>query len=113
VIACDQFTSEPEYWQQVEKFVGEVPSTLRLTFPEIYLEQPDKESRITRIQNTMREYLEQSVLEPHSGMVYEERTVDGKTRRGLLLALDLERYDTATAQSRSGAEGTIVEELPP
>jgi hypothetical protein len=115
VIACDQYTSQPEYWQQVEQIVGEAPSTLHLTFPEVYLEAPGAEARIQRIQSTMRQYLADGLLVPYDGMVYVERRVAGKLRRGLVLALDLERYDyTKGSQSLIRAtEGTIVERLPP
>ena len=82
VIACDQFTSEPEYWQDVEKIVGDAPSTLNLTFPEVHLEKPGEENRIKSIQLTMRKYLEEGILQPRDGLIYVERTVSGKTRKG-------------------------------
>ncbi len=115
VVACDQFTSEPEYWNEVQKFVGDAPSTLNLTFPEVYLEKPGKDERIHNIQSTMRKYLDAGILEPHQGFVYVERTVGGKTRRGLVLALDLERYDYNKGSSSliRATEGTIVDRLPP
>ncbi len=115
VVACDQFTSEPEYWNEVRKIVGDAPSTLNLTFPEVYLEQPGKDERIESIQKTMRKYLDAGILEPHPGFVYVERSVDGKTRRGLVLALDLERYDYNKGSSSliRATEGTIVDRLPP
>lgn len=115
VIACDQFTSQPEYWQDVENLVGDAPSTFHLILPEVYLEKPDEEQRIHNTQAAMRRYLESSLLEKHSGMVFVERCVDGKTRRGLVLALDLEKYDfNKGSQSLIRAtEGTIIERLPP
>ncbi len=115
VIACDQFTSEPEYWRDVERIVGDAPSTLNLTLPEVYLEAPDKQERIAKIQATMREYLDRHLLEPQAGIVYVERRVGSKVRRGLLLALDLERYDYNKGSSSliRATEGTIVERLPP
>ena len=115
VVACDQFTSEPEYWREVEKIVGSAPSTLNLTFPEVYLEAPGKEEHIGRIQAAMRAYLDERLLEPQEGIVYVERSVQGKVRKGLMLALDLERYDYnkgSTSLIRA-TEGTIVERLPP
>jgi hypothetical protein len=115
VIACDQFTSEPEYWDEVEKIVGEAPSTLNLTFPEVYLDRPGAAELIQKIQSTMQKYLDEGILQPHEGLVYVERSVSGKTRKGLILALDLERYDytkDATSLTRA-TEGTIVERLPP
>lgn len=115
VIACDQYTSQPDYWQQVEKTVGQVPSTFHLVLPEIYLEQPGVEQRIQRIQANMRSYLADGIFEPYDGLIYVERTVAGKTRRGLLLALDLECYDYhkgATSLIRA-TEGIILERIPP
>ena len=115
VIACDQFTSQPEYWNEVEKIVGDAPSTLNLTFPEVYLEKPGGEERIGNIQNTMRKYMDQGILQPQDGLVYVERTVDGKTRKGIVLALDLEAYDYNKGSSSliRATEGTIVDRLPP
>lgn len=115
VIAVDQFTSQPEYWQQVEDIVGDAPSTLRLTLPEIYLEQPGEAERIQQIQTTSHQYLDAGILQPHEGLIYVERTVDGKTRKGLMLALDLECYDYTKGSTSliRATEGTIVERLPP
>jgi hypothetical protein len=115
VIACDQFTSEPEYWNQVEKMVGEAPSTLNLTFPEVYLEKPNVAERIQNIQSTMRKYLDAGILQPHEGLIYVERTVAGRTRKGIVLCLDLERYDYTKGSPSliRASEGTIVERLPP
>ena len=115
VIACDQFTSEPEYWQKVETLVGDEPSTYNLVLPEVYLEKPGEEARIQFIQDKMRTYLEHKVLEPRQGLIYVERSVGGKTRHGLMLCLDLEHYDftkSSTSLIRA-TEGTIVERLPP
>jgi hypothetical protein len=64
VIACDQFTSEPEYWHNVENIVGDAPSTLNLTFPEVHLEKPGEEKRIKNIQATMRKYMDEGILQP-------------------------------------------------
>ena len=115
VIACDQFTSQPEYWNDVEKIVGDAPSTLNLTFPEVYLEQAGKEERIKNIQSTMHKYMDEGTLQPHDGLVYVERTVGGKTRKGIVLALDLECYDYNKSSSSliRATEGTIVDRLPP
>lgn len=115
VIACDQFTAQPKYWQQVEQLVGTAPSTLKLIFPEVYLDQPGASGRIAAIGQTMTDYLRDGVLVPHEGMVYVERSVGGRTRHGVMLCLDLERYDY-TAGSASlirATEGTIVDRLPP
>jgi hypothetical protein len=115
VIACDQFTSEPEYWTEVEKIVGDAPSTLNLTFPEVHLEKPGGEDRIQSIQSTMRKYIDGGILEPRDGLVYVERTVGGKTRKGVVLCLDLECYDYNKGSSSliRATEGTIIDRLPP
>ena len=115
VIACDQFTSQPEYWRKVEAEVGDSPSTLHLVLPEIYLNQPGKEARIRSIQQAMRRYLADGLLVPHEGLVHVERTVGGHKRQGILLALDLERYDFNRGSSSliRATEGTIVDRLPP
>jgi len=115
VIACDQFTSEPEYWNEVERIVGDAPSTLNLVFPEVHLEKPGEEERIKNIQSTMRKYMEKGILQVREGLIYVERTVNGKTRKGLILCLDLERYDYKKGSSSlvRATEGTIVDRLPP
>ncbi len=115
VIACDQFTSEPEYWKEVEAIVGDAPSTLNLTFPEVYLEQPGGDERIKSIQETMQKYMDEGILQPHEGLIYVERTVDGKRRKGVILCLDLEAYDYTKGSSSliRATEGTIVDRLPP
>lgn len=115
VVACDQYTSEPDYWQAVANLVGNAPSTLHLTFPEVYLGAADAPERIARIQATMRSYLAQGLLQEREGAVYVERTVAGRTRRGLLLELDLEHYDYGAASTSliRPTEGTIVARLAP
>ena len=65
VVACDQYTAEPPYWQQVEREVGAAPSTLHLIFPEVYLGAADAPARISRIQATMRRYLAEGLLAEH------------------------------------------------
>ncbi len=115
VIACDQFTSEPEYWQEVEKIVGSAPSTYNLILPEVFLGKPGEEARIKSIQDKMGQYLKKNVLVPHEGLIYVERTVGGRTRRGIMVCLDLECYDFTKASTSliRATEGTIVERLPP
>jgi hypothetical protein len=115
VIACDQYTSQPDYWDAVNRIVGDSPSTYKLILPEVILGTEAEKARIPRIQAAMKAYLEGDIFEPFDGMVYVERTVDGKTRRGLMLCLDLECYDY-TKGSRSlvrATEGTIIDRLPP
>jgi hypothetical protein len=115
VIACDQFTSEPEYWQKVEALVGNEPSTYNLVLPEVYLEKPGEQARIKLIQDKMRSYLKKNYLESHQGLIYVERSVNGRTRHGLMLCLDLEQYDFTKGSTSliRATEGTIVERLPP
>ncbi len=115
VIACDQFTSQPEYWQKVAEHVGDAPSTYHMVLPEVYLGTPEESSRIHSTQQKMREYLRSGILNKREGFIYVERGVDGKKRRGLMLALDLEQYDfNKGSQSLIRAtEGTILDRLPP
>jgi hypothetical protein len=115
VIACDQFTSEPQYWADVKQFVGSAPSTLNLTFPEVFLDQPGSSERITSIGLAMNDYLRSGILAPREGMIYVERSVAGKTRHGIMLCLDLECYDYSAGSSSliRATEGTIVDRLPP
>jgi hypothetical protein len=115
VIACDQFTAEPEYWSDVEAVVGAAPSTLNLILPEIHLGRRDEPERIRRIQETMQGYADDGTLRPHTGMVHVQRRFGPRTRSGILLALDLEQYDFQRGASSlvRATEGTIVERLPP
>lgn len=115
VIACDQFTAEPDYWQAVQQTVGDAASTLNLIFPEVYLDQPGADARIAAIGQSMNDYLQAGVLVPHEGMVYVERSVAGKTRHGVMLCLDLACYDyrTGSASLIRATEGTIEARLPP
>ncbi len=115
VVACDQYTSEPQYWQQVQQFVGDAPSTLNLIFPEVYLEQAGAPERIAAISRTMDSYLQADLFVPHDGLVYVERSVGDKTRHGIMLCLDLECYDIRAGSSSliRPTEGTIVDRLPP
>ncbi|MBQ9324928.1 MAG: DUF1015 domain-containing protein [Clostridia bacterium] len=119
VIACDQFTSDPSYWERVNAQVGEAPSALRLVLPEIYLEEDleSQDARIASIHTTMQKYLTDGTL--HSlddGYVYVERQLQsGAVRRGLVGVIDLEAYD-ATADSCAcvrPTERTVPERIPP
>jgi hypothetical protein len=115
VIACDQYTSEPAYWERVAAEVGDAPSTLHLIFPEVYLERSDAPARIAAIQRTMKRYLAEGLFVEHAGPVYVERRIGARVRRGLLLELDLECYDfsAASASLIRPTEGTMVERLAP
>lgn len=115
VIACDQFTAQPDYWQDVENIVGDACSTLRITLPEAYLSE-DNGAAIDRINATMRQYLDKRLLaDIGEAFVYLRRRTSAGVRQGLVVALDLEQYDYAkNAKSMIRAtEGTIVERLPP
>ena len=127
VVACDQYTSEPDYWHRVERDVGDAPSTLHLIYPEAFLGAGDSAERIARIQQTMRRYLDEGLLVEHEGAILVERTLDDRmvgartrrgstrTRRGLMLELDLEHYDFRPGSTSliRPTEGTIVERLAP
>ena len=116
VVACDQFTSEPEYWDKVEEIVGDSPSTLRLMLPELYLDGPDEADRIKAVRATMDKYLADGTLRTmEPGCMLVKRTAEGRTRLGLVIATDLEAYDfNKGSQSLTRAtEGTVVERIPP
>lgn len=117
VVACDQYTSEPEYWERVEKTVGDAPSTLRMILPEVYLEEKDVPERIEKINGAMRSYLEGGILREYpDSYFYVERTLaPGKVRRGLIGKIDLEEYDYAPGAQPlvRPTEGTVESRLPP
>ena len=116
VVACDQYSAQPEYWEAVAQRVGNDPSALHLILPEAYLGQPDEEERIQQIYAAMQQYLENGILNlyPHS-YIYVERTLDsGIVRRGLIGKIDLECYeytDVSEAPIRC-TEKTVVERIP-
>jgi hypothetical protein len=115
VVACDQFTSEPDYWQSVEAEVGDAPSTLHLIVPEVFLGSPSAAARTEKIQSAMQRYLSEGLLREHRGAVYVERRIGAHVRRGLMLELDLEHYDHSPASKSMirPTEGTIVARLAP
>ena len=114
-VACDQYTSEPEYWQHAYAAAGDAPSAIRLILPECYLK--DSEALIPRIHRTMAEYLEQGLLVPavSPGFVLCERTVASGTRLGLVCAVDLEQYsfEKGSLPLIRPTEQTIASRLPP
>ena len=117
VIACDQYTQDKDYWKKVEQEVADFPSTLKITLPEVYLGDSDKQDRINNINKTMKEYLSNNIFSsPVEAMIYIERTTGyGRMRKGLVTAIDLETYDWkpfSTALIRA-TEATILDRIPP
>lgn len=117
VVACDQYTSEPSYWSEVESIVGDNPSTLRLTLPEIYLEDDDVSERIKKINETMSDYLDKGIFKTlENSMIYVERTtLDGRVRKGIIGKIDLEDYDYNKGSETMvrATEKTVIERIPP
>ncbi len=117
VVACDQYTSEPNYWKNVERFVGSDKSTLKLILPEVYLESEDVDKRINLINSTMMDYLNDDVFTTlENSLLYIERTtLDGKCRKGIIGMIDLEDYDYnigSTTMIRA-TEKTVTSRIPP
>ena len=117
VIACDQYTSDEAYWNDVDKIVGDEPSTLRITLPEIYLGKPDTDARIEKINETMKKYLDGDVFDVYPDtFVYIERTLPSDMiRRGIVGAVDLEAYDFSQNSGSliRATEKTVAERIPP
>ncbi len=112
-VACDQYTSQPEYWAEAAALAGDKPSCLRLTLPECFL--PQSEQRIPRIHQAMAKYLEDGTLIPavRDGYVLLERTTENGARLGLVGAVDLESYDyTGVPSIVRPTEETITARLP-
>ena len=117
VVACDQYTSEPEYWNEVNNIVGNSPSTLNLTLPEIYLEDSNVEERIKNINSNMEKMLNENIFDEYlDSMIYVERTQnDGKVREGLMGIVDLEAYSYEKGSQTliRATEKTVIERIPP
>lgn len=117
VIACDQFTSEPEYWQETEKMTEGAVTALDLILPEIYLGEADVDKRIDKIAANMYGYLDSDVFEEHkNALIYVERIqTDGVLRAGVVGAVDLEEYDYSkgSASQIRATEATVTERIPP
>ncbi len=116
VIACDQFSSDPEYWKRVRRNTEGVPTTLNLILPEAELRDVT-DARIADINQTMKTYLNEGIFEKQeASYVYVERTlVDGQIRRGIIGAIDLEEYDYhkgAVSMIRA-TEETVTSRIPP
>ena len=117
VIACDQYTQSPEYWNKVKQCVNGKPSTLNIIYPEVYLGEKDRKARIDGIKATMKDYLEKGVFdEAQEELIYIERKTEyGRIRKGLIAALDLECYEWKPMSKAlvRATEATIVERIPP
>ena len=117
VVACDQYTSEPEYWEAVDALVGDAPSALRLILPEAKLNQPGVEEEIAKINRTMTEYLAEDLFTVYpNALIYIERSQsNGRIRHGLIGKLDLESYDFTPGSGAltRATEGTVLDRIPP
>ncbi len=115
VIACDQFTSEPEYWEQVKSMVDNVPSTYHIILPEAYLEN-NMDYQIKKVNETMKLYLRNNIFDEHDGFILVDRkTPFVKRRLGLVIAIDLEEYEYEVGKFGKirATEKTIAERIPP
>ena len=117
VVACDQYTSEPKYWEKVENIVGDSPSTLKLTLPEIYLEAENISERIAKINEEMDTLLSTNFFKSlNDSLIYLERTCkNGKIRKGIVGMIDLEdySYEKGSQSLIRATEGTVLERIPP
>lgn len=114
VVACDQYTSEPDYWKNAEEIVGDSPSTLSMILPEVYLSETAK--RVPIINESMKEILKAHLVSHPDSMILLARTQsDGKIRKGLIGAVDLECYDYRKGSDSliRATEGTVLERIPP
>ena len=117
VIACDQFTSDPAYWQRVRQAAGQGPSTIHLILPEAELGSEHEAQTVRNINAAMERYLAENVFGVYpNSYVYVERTLaDGSVRPGLLGAVDLEAYDYHVGSNSAirATEKTVLERIPP
>jgi len=117
VVACDQYTSEPEKWESIRDFTSGNPSTLNLVFPEVYLNGPDHDDRIERINRSMKRYLDEGIIagQKPGFILVDRKTSLVPSRKGLVVALDLEHYDFSDGSKSliRATEGTVIDRLPP
>ncbi len=117
VVACDQYTSEREYWSGVEAITAGKPSALNIIYPEVYLEDGDGDARISGINATMKNYIEQNILNGIGNcfILVDRKTSHAESRKGLIVALDLEHYNYNKGSSTliRATEGTVLDRLPP
>ena len=114
VVACDQYTSEPEYWESAAKVAGDSPSTLNVILPEVYLSETDE--RVPKINAEMEKYLKEVLVSHPDSMIFLERTQrDGVSRRGIVGIIDLEEYDFNKGSESliRATEGTVLSRIPP
>ena len=116
VIACDQYTSEPEYWDEVKSAAGDKPSALNIVLPEVYLSN-DNSKQIEKINKNMIDYISGDIFNTYpDSLVYVERIQsDGKCRRGIVGKIDLECYDyrSGTDAEIRATEQTVLSRIPP
>lgn len=117
VVACDQYTGEPEYWRKTEQIVGDSPSALKLILPEVYLDSDNREQRIKDINSAMKKYVREDLFEEYKDcFILTKRTqADGRLRAGLVGCIDLEMYDYnkgSKSQVRA-TEATVASRIPP
>ena len=114
-VACDQYTSEREYWNGLYDYVKDAPSTLHLMLPEAFLDKTD--ALVPKINARMREYLDVGVIElaPDTMIYLEREQADGRIRRGIVGAIDLEEYDfhKGSVTLIRATEGTVLDRIPP
>ena len=117
VVACDQYTSEPQYWTDTDNFVADSPSVLRLIVPEIYLNDDDIDNRIKDVNRCMNEYIDMGIFKEYKNTyIYVERTqANGAVRRGIVCCVDLEEYDysVGSVSKIRATEGTVISRIPP
>ncbi len=113
-IACDQFSSEPEYWAELADKVGDSPSVLNLILPEVYLNN-DTDSAIKKINDSMQNYIDSRIFKELQSVILVERTLNnGKVRLGLMVEIDLESYEYSDKNYAyiKATEKTVTSRLP-
>lgn len=116
VVACDQYTSQPDYWRRVDAYIGDAPSTRKMILPEVFLSDGHTLEHTREINQTMEDYLEKNLFQVYpQAIIYVERWLaSGKLRRGLVGAVDLECYDYNGSDTLIRAtEGTVFSRIPP
>ena len=117
VIACDQFSSNPGYWQRVRETAGDAPSAINLILPEAELGTPEEEAHTKLIHETMEKYRKENIFQSYeNSFIYVERTLEnGSIRKGLIGMVDLDAYDysVGSVSAIRATEKTVVERIPP